>query len=480
MQRGQGFFRGQGFVKVAPAGAQARRGRMTTTLREDAVAFESSAQAAAWSLVIVHHPDPRLLGVRRVVSRGSGLDLGRSSPAFGEGALDEPLMSRAHARLAVSPAGELAVSDLGSANGTWIDGERVAEGHLRHGSVVRTGAVLFAVQHGPETYPLRRSERCPAIAWCTVDFVERLRGRIAARSVIAVAGVGGTAWRGHLGRVVEELGLKVGDAPTLAAARSRDRNTVCVVDAGAKDLDDPDALRGGSGAAAAIVIDGAVNSTAIETLVMPSMRERVEDLPWLLRAALLRAVGHVPDMDVGFVTRLLCAEWPEDLDGLEGWADAVARRPERHARLVWTGDDLAHTGGPRRRGETAPPPPSGPTDALTIARDGTWFRVGTEAPVDLRTRFALARVLRALLAAREEDSGSMLSLEAMVKAGWPGERLVSDSSANRVYVAVATLRKLGFRTLLERREGGYRLSPRALMRGCELDFDDAGKPDVGA
>lgn len=443
---------------------------MTTTIREDAaVEFEPHAQSIAWALVVAHHREPAVLGVRRVIARGAALDLGRACGAFGEGAFDDPQVSRAHARVEVDHRGALTVNDLGSANGTWVDGERVAVRALREGSVLRVGPVLFVAQRAPETYPLRRSERCPALSWRTVDFSARLRAHVAARSVVAVTGACATAWRRQLARVAEDLGLTVRDEASLRAARSRSAREVCVVAAGDLDAGDLDALRDAPGEAA-VVLDGAVTSPAVETLAMPSLVERVEDIPWLVRAALSRALGHVPAMDAGFAARLLLAQWPEDLDGLERWADAVARRPDRHAQLTWLGEDLALTGGPRLRGEA--PAPLG-VGAVCVARDGTWFRVGAEAPVDLRTRFALARVLRALVAASERAPDDTLSLDAMVEAGWPGERLVGDSSANRVYVAVATLRKLGLRALLERREGGYRLAPRAGIACSDDAFDEA-------
>lgn len=450
---------------------------MTTTIREDAaVEFEPSAQATVWALLVAHHRDPAVLGVRRVVARGAALDLGRTCGAFGEGVLDDPQVSRVHARVEVDPRGALTVCDLGSANGTWVDGERVAVSALREGSVVRVGPVLFVAQRAPETFPLRRSERCPALSWRTVDFAAQLRARVAGRSVVAVTGACATAWRRHLARVADDLGLTVCEQPSLRAARARPAQEVCVVAAGSLDARDLAALHDGP-VGAAVVLDGAVTSTDVPTLAMPSLGERVEEIPWLVRGALLRAVGHVPAMDAGFATRLLLAQWPEDLDGIERWADAVARRSDRHAQLAWLGEDLALTGGPRLRGDA---PAASVVGAACVARDGSWFRVGAEAPVDLRTRFALARVLRALVSAWERCPDETLSLDAMVEAGWPGERLVADSSANRVYVAVATLRKLGLRALLERREGGYRLAPRAGITCRDDAFDDVAGASDGA
>ncbi len=390
---------------------------MHTTVREDtAVAYDASAIEPAWALALVHHRAPEALGTRRVVLPGASLGLGRACAAFGEGLFDDPQVSRAHCRIEVDGRGSLTVSDLGSANGTWVDGERVGALPLRAGAVLRVGPALFVVQHAPATYPLRRSSRCPAVAWPTASFLDRLRARLGAGGAVRIRGAPRAAWWPYVELVAEELGRP---AASLDVAEGDD------------------------------------------DLAMPALADRLEDLPWLARSALERALGRAPEMDAGFVTRLLLAAWPEDVAGLARWAEAVARRPERHGRLTWVGEDLALTGGPRRApDEPAAPPPAGEPGAV-VARDGTWFRVGGEGPVDLRTRFALARVLRALVAAHAREPGAALPLEALIDAGWPREQLVADSGANRAYVAVATLRKLGLRDLIERCEGGYRLARHA-------------------
>jgi hypothetical protein len=405
---------------------------MYTTVREDAaVAYDPGSFDRVWALVLAHHRTPEALGVRRVLLGGTALTLGRACEAFGEGVLDDPLVSRAHARLEADARGSLTLNDLGSANGTWVDGERVGAATLREGAIVRVGSTVFVAQRAPATYPVRRSARCPAVAWATASFLERLRARAASSAPVRITGAPRAAWWPYVAFVAAELGRPIDAA-----------------DAG------PDA----------------------DTLVMPRLAERVEDLPWLARAALAHAVGRVPAMDASFATRLLLASWPEDVDGLTRWAAAVAARPERHDHLTWVGEDLALSGGPRAAPDTADAAPPDTSPALQIARDGTWFRVADEAPIDLRTRFALARVLRALADLRDRAPGETLSLEALVQAGWPQEQLIADSGANRAYVAIATLRKLGLRERIERREGGYRLAPRATIVRVEGDLDGERGP----
>ena len=65
-------------------------------------------------------------------------------------AVEDPLMSRRHARITRAPSGEYFVSDLGSTNGTWVDGRSVAVGtshKLQPGSVLMMGGHVFVFRH---------------------------------------------------------------------------------------------------------------------------------------------------------------------------------------------------------------------------------------------------------------------------------------------------------------------------------------------
>src|SRR5436190_22369890 len=63
--------------------------------------------------------------------------------------LAHPMVSRQHAELLVT-ASALTVTDLGSANGPWIDGSRVGSATAGHGQTVRFSRVAFVVHHaGP-------------------------------------------------------------------------------------------------------------------------------------------------------------------------------------------------------------------------------------------------------------------------------------------------------------------------------------------
>lgn len=94
---------------------------------------------------------------------------------------------------------------------------------------------------------------------------------------------------------------------------------------------------------------------------------------------------------------------------------------------------------------------------LLVGDGGAWFRPPGGAAVDIRRRKTLRRILDALVEARLEGEGRCLEVDALRDAGWPEERMTWESATNRVYVAVATLRKLGLAHVLSRQEEGYRL-----------------------
>jgi hypothetical protein len=91
--------------------------------------------------------------------------------------------------------------------------------------------------------------------------------------------------------------------------------------------------------------------------------------------------------------------------------------------------------------------------AATVTIAGTRHELGA--------RRAVWRVLLAL--AEHHAAGATGSLDAarLFAAGWPGEVCAAGSAADRVYVALSALRKLGLDELIERHDGGWRLDPRA-------------------
>jgi hypothetical protein len=100
-----------------------------------------------------------------------------------------------------------------------------------------------------------------------------------------------------------------------------------------------------------------------------------------------------------------------------------------------------------------------PREALVVAHDGSAFRAPGGAKVSLERRRPLRRLLVAIARARTDRPGEPLGQPELVAAGWPGERLTPRVAQNRLHVALDALRKSGLAGMLERREGGWRLSP---------------------
>jgi tetratricopeptide (TPR) repeat protein len=98
-------------------------------------------------------------------------------------------------------------------------------------------------------------------------------------------------------------------------------------------------------------------------------------------------------------------------------------------------------------------------DALLLAPEARWFRAPAGAWCDLRKRHAARRVLAKLAEHQREARGHGLPLEVLIEAGWPGERVLPDAAANRLYVLLNQLRKLGLRSHLHRTDQGYLLDP---------------------
>ncbi|WP_265445053.1 FHA domain-containing protein [Flexivirga meconopsidis] len=84
-------------------------------------------------------PAPGGAGAGRAITIGRGLE--------NEIVLDDLLASRQHARL-VPSGGGFEVQDLGSRNGTYINGQRVATGRLGEGDLLAIGHSRFTVRQG--------------------------------------------------------------------------------------------------------------------------------------------------------------------------------------------------------------------------------------------------------------------------------------------------------------------------------------------
>lgn len=60
--------------------------------------------------------------------------------------VDAPLVSRLHCRLSMDGDDRLDVEDLGSTNGTYVNGRKVRRAPLRAGDTLKVGRVEFAIR----------------------------------------------------------------------------------------------------------------------------------------------------------------------------------------------------------------------------------------------------------------------------------------------------------------------------------------------
>lgn len=98
--------------------------------------------------------------------------------------------------------------------------------------------------------------------------------------------------------------------------------------------------------------------------------------------------------------------------------------------------------------------------ALIVWRDRCAFQVPEDpSPVVLRAGSPNQRIFARLVERRLAEPGERVSLEEIISAGWPSERIAAEAALNRAYVAIATLRKKGLRGVLDKVAGGYALSP---------------------
>jgi transcriptional regulator with GAF, ATPase, and Fis domain len=162
-----------------------------TTLRGTDEAVDETGKAPL-RLEVVRSPDARAVGATVGLEQADPALLGRSVP---DGlTIDDPRLSRLHLTVAWDgPRGGFSYRDMGSANGTFVNGFRAETGLLLPGDVVRIGdTLLVAVQ-------------------TDLMAVARERAQRAARSTLPLLIRGETGCgKELLARAVHEAGERVG------------------------------------------------------------------------------------------------------------------------------------------------------------------------------------------------------------------------------------------------------------------------------
>jgi len=122
-------------------------------------------------------------------------------------------------------------------------------------------------------------------------------------------------------------------------------------------------------------------------------------------------------------------------------------------------------------GDTPSAPASREQAAVLVGSGGSWLQVPGGEAQDLRRRKAMRFILDRLADERRTSPGAGLPLEVLLEVGWPGEKVMPSAGANRVYVALTTLRKLGLRKILLSRDDGYLLDPATPVERVEADWE---------
>jgi tetratricopeptide (TPR) repeat protein len=104
------------------------------------------------------------------------------------------------------------------------------------------------------------------------------------------------------------------------------------------------------------------------------------------------------------------------------------------------------------------------TQVLIVDHQGRWFTTEPGRRVELGRRRAARRLLVRLVEQRLAMPHVPLDMDAMVAAGWPGERMRPESGRARVYTEARTLRDLGLGPLLLTSPDGYLLEPSMEVR----------------
>jgi predicted ATPase len=101
---------------------------------------------------------------------------------------------------------------------------------------------------------------------------------------------------------------------------------------------------------------------------------------------------------------------------------------------------------------------------LVIDADGRRVELPDGRVIDLSRRKSVRLVLLELARARSESPGRVVLPEALLEAGWAGERMRPEAATKRLHTAIWTLRSLGFEALLATEGEGYLLDPRIGLR----------------
>ena len=116
------------------------------------------------------------------------------------------------------------------------------------------------------------------------------------------------------------------------------------------------------------------------------------------------------------------------------------------------------------------PDAASPRD-LVLSAERRWIRTPENRRVELERHRSLWLVVACLASVHERAPGQAVPVDALLRAGWPDERVRHDAGQRRVYTALSTLRRLGLRGEIVRRVDGYLLAPDLTVRWSDGRVD---------
>ena len=469
---------------------------------------------AAWTVTVAHHPQLDHVGRRMVIEAKQSLQLGRGGDALGGDVLDDEHLSRRHLQLEIDTHGGLLASDSGSRNGTYVNGAKIEMARICAGDVIGLGRMLLVADpvepdHGetpvddtpPDDTLVGGSgpwSRClasvarvaprptPVLLWGpTGSGKDRLAQRIHATS-----GAVGPLVSLRCGSTSDEALAPRGSTSPSPWEAARDGTVYLdgVDDASATlqamllELLEHGRLRRHDTGEALPLSTRVVASTSQDprghtrirddllhrlagwTIAVPPLRTRRSDIAELLVLFARRYAGPHVEIDPEFTFRLLRYGWPGNVRQLEAVVErAVVERTDDAMLTEFPELDeiLLRTRAPAAistmsHGSRAP-------QTWVVAASGQWFRAGATKH-SLARRKTLARLLSVMVEAWRDQRGTRLSVADLLVATWPEQRFEGSAGSNRVYVALAALRKLGLRDIVVRTDGGYMIDPNAQVQ----------------
>ena len=203
-----------------------------------------------------------------------------------------------------------------------------------------------------------------------------------------------------------------------------------------------------------------------------TLREGVDDPAILIAEEVRRALD--PNVDWSRLAPKLaillhyplCGEDPPRIDEKPGWHNNICVREA--LQFVWPRIES------KRRIEIEARARDPECQCFVVSEDRRLFRVpGSLEFVDLGDRLRLIKLVELLMEARQADQP--VDEEAITAALWPGERIAPGSLSNRIYNAIALLRREGLRPLLKTDDEGRYLLDREL-RSIEVSAATSWSP----